>query len=75
MGGLVGGGIRPLVIVEMREGHVAYAEIGKDAHHADVIADHVAALDAHQGSDLALRVGAAHIFGGARQHDVIRDIS
>ena len=69
--GLVGGGIGPLIVVEMGKGHVADTEIGKDAHHADVVADHVAALDAHQGGNLALRVRAANIFRGARQHDVV----
>ena len=38
MSGLIGGGVRPLRIVEVRERHVAHAQIGKDTHHPDVVA-------------------------------------
>src|SRR5581483_9234169 len=58
---LVGGGIRPLVVIEVRESHVADTQVAVDADHADVIAEHVAAFDAHQDCNLALVVNAAHI--------------
>src|SRR5580658_2288172 len=70
--GFVGGRIRPLVVVKVGKSHVADAEIGENAHHADIVADHVAALNAHKRGDFALRVSAAHVIGGDGEHDVVR---
>ena len=70
--GLVGGGIGPLGVVEVRERHVADAEVGEDVHDVDVVADHVAAFDAHERGDFVLGVGAAYVFGGAGEDDVVR---
>ena len=69
--GLVGGGVGPLVIFEMREGHVANAESGVDADHADVVADHVAAFDAHEDGDFFLGVGAANVVGGSGEEQIV----
>ena len=71
VGGLVGGGVGPLVIFEMSEGHVTDAESGVDADHADVVADHVAAFDAHEDGDFFLGVGAANVVGGGGEEQVL----
>ena len=69
---LVGGGIRPLVVVEMRQGHVAHAQIGEDPHDADIVADHVAALHTHQCGNLTVFVRTANVFRSSRQGHVFR---
>src|SRR5882724_4288037 len=61
----------PLVIVEMRQRHVAHAQARVIADHVNVVADHVAAFHAHENSNLALRVGAADLLRGGGQHQVL----
>src|SRR5580658_1746860 len=56
----------------MREGYVAHAEIGEDAHDADIVADHVAAFHTHQRGDLTLRVSTANVVGSARERHFVR---
>src|SRR6266850_1504393 len=68
---LVRGGVRPLVIVEMRERHVAHAQARVIADHVNVVADHVAAFHAHEDGNLALRAGAADLLRGGGQHQVL----
>src|SRR6267142_2791868 len=68
---LVGGGVRPLIIVEVGERHVAYAQACVVADHVNVVADHVAAFHAHEDGDLALRVGAADLLRGGGQCKVL----
>src|SRR6266436_9461796 len=63
---LVGGRVRPLVIVKMRERHIAHSERAVDAYHSNVIANHVATLYAHEDGNLAQRVCAADFLGGSR---------
>ena len=46
MGRLIRLGVGPLIVVEVRKGHVTDSEIGEDAHNANVIADHMATLHA-----------------------------
>src|SRR5207245_2299603 len=70
--GLVGGGIGPLVVIEVRERDVADAEIAEHAQDTDVVADHVTALDADQDGDLTLGVRAANVVGGAAENKIVR---
>ena len=70
--GLVGGGIGPFVVVEVGEGHVANAEIAVDTDHADVVAQHVAAFDAHQDSNLSLFMRASNVIGSAGEGEIFR---
>src|SRR5205823_9109650 len=69
---LVGGGIRPLVVAAVRQGHVAHAEAGKFAQRVEVGVDHVPAFDAHQSGDLALFVSGADFGGGGGQGEFFR---
>ena len=69
---LVGGGIRPLVVVEVGEGHVAHAEIAKHAQHTNVVADHMAALDANERGDFPLGVRVADFVSSAAEDQVFR---
>ena len=69
---LVGGGVRPFVVVEMRQRHITNAKIAVDSHHADVVAQHVAAFKAHQDSNFALSMGPSNIFRGAGESQIVR---
>ncbi len=69
--GLVGGRVGPLVIFEMRESHVAHAERGVDTDEANVVANHVAAFDAHEDGDFFLGVGAANVVGGGGEKQIV----
>src|SRR5262245_26185711 len=71
MGGLVGGGVSPFVIVEMRKRHVADAEVAEDTHDSNVVADHVAAFDAHERGNFALFAGTADFSGSAAEYQVL----
>src|SRR6266403_2861303 len=68
---LVGRGVRPLVIVEMRERHVAHAESRVIADHVHIVPDHVATFHAHEDGNLALRAGAAALLRSGGQHQVL----
>src|SRR5712664_2102403 len=51
VGGLVGGGVGPLVVVHVGESHVAATESGEGAENGEVVAHHVSAFDAHEDGD------------------------
>ena len=51
--GLSVDGVGPVVVLEMRQRHVAHAERRVDAQQPQVVVDHVAALHPHQRGDLA----------------------
>src|SRR5262249_5347721 len=55
----------------MRKGHVADTQIAKQAQHADIVADHVAAFDTDKRGDLTFFVCAPHFVGGTAKHQII----
>ena len=63
-------GVGPVVGVEVGEGHVADAEGVILAEEAEGVFDGVAALDAHEGGDLALGAGAEDVVGGGSEDEV-----
>ena len=68
---LVGGRIRPVVVLEVRQREIADAEPGEIAERAQIVVDHVAALHAHERRNLLLRYGAADIGGRGGEHQVV----
>jgi hypothetical protein len=70
MARLVARGIRPVVGVVVRQRHVTHAQTVKVAQRKERIFNRVAALDAHQGGDLPLPLGATDIGDRRRHHDV-----
>src|SRR5208337_4055951 len=64
VGGLVGGGVGPLVVVHVGEGHVADAESGEGAEDGEIVAHHVAAFDADEAGDFVLLFGFADVGDG-----------
>ncbi len=70
--GLVSGGIGPLVIAAVRQGHVADTERRETAQHAKVAVNHGAAFNTHERGDLAFFVRFANFPRGGGQHDVMR---
>ncbi len=67
----VGGGIGPLGVAHVREGHVANAESSVGAKHGEVVVDHVATFDAHKRGDFALLLGGADFVGGGGEDEII----
>ena len=59
----------------MRQSHIADAQIAENAHHADVIPDHVPAFDAHQRRNFPLRMSAAHLCCGPGKHHILRELA
>src|SRR6267143_1901061 len=53
-------------------GHVANAQRGVTAQHAEIAVDHMAAFDTHERSDLALFASIADFGSGRREHDFSR---
>ena len=70
--GLVGGRIRPIVVEEMSERHITNAERGEGAKGAEIIVNHMTALDTHQNGDFAVGMGAAHFFSSGSQREIFR---
>src|ERR1700682_143029 len=68
----VRGRISPFVIPAMGERHVADAQRGVSAQHAEIAVDHVAAFDTHERSDFALFAGIADFGRCRRKNDIIR---
>ncbi len=68
---LVGGGVRPFIVVKMRKRHVPHAEIAEDAHHADVVPNHVPAFDANQRGYFSFGLRLANVGSSAREHHVL----
>ena len=69
--GVVGRAVGELVVLEMRERHVARAEIVELSQRCEASSDLVAALDPDQRSDLARLVDANDIIGGERELEVV----
>ena len=65
------GRISPLVIFHMREGHVAHPEGGEGAQNREVVAHHVAALNAHERGNLVLLFSLANIVGGGGENEIV----
>ncbi len=68
---LVGRGIGPVVVLEVRQRHIANAERGEVPQLAHVVVDHVPALDAHQRRDLLLGGGTPDLGGSRGQHEIV----
>src|ERR1700693_2026658 len=56
----------------MGECHVADAEIAVDTDHADVVAQHVAAFNAHQDSNFPLFMRASDVIDSAGGGEILR---
>src|SRR5262249_48281347 len=70
--GLVGGRIRPFIVIEMRQRHVTHAQIAEHPQDANIVANHVAAFDTDERGNFSLGVGAAHFFGSAAEREIFR---
>jgi hypothetical protein len=68
---LVVRGIRPFVIDGVRESDVAHAKIAEQTQYAEVIADHLPALDPNENGYLASGVRMADFVGGSAEHKII----
>ena len=64
-------GVRPVIGVEMGQSHVADTEAVEHSQNTEIVLDSMAALDAHEGGELALRHDATNIRGGRRELDAI----
>jgi hypothetical protein len=67
----VAGGVGPLVGIRPAQRHVAHTETIEIAQQVNVILDGMPALDAHQGSELFLLVGALDLLDGIGHHHAI----
>ena len=63
-----GGGIGPLVVDHVREGHVTDAESGEGAQDGEIVAHHVATFDAHESGNFALFLGFANVVGSGGEN-------
>jgi hypothetical protein len=71
VGRVVGRRIGPVVVLVVRERHVADAERRVHAQQPQIVVDHVAAFHAHQRGDLVIRGRLSHIRGGRREHQIV----
>ena len=60
--------ISPIDIERVRERHVSHAERGELPEHAEIVVDHVAALNSHEDGDFPLLVGAANFVRGCGEN-------
>ena len=67
----IGGGVGPVVRVEVRQRDVAHAQLPVEPEHREAVVDGVAALDAGHRGVLALRHDAAAVGGGERDFHVV----
>ena len=72
VGSFARGGIRPVGIVVVREGHVARAERGEDPQRSERVPDRVAALDAEHRRDLSNAGDPFDVIRGARELESLR---
>ncbi len=68
----IGRGVRPFIVAAVRQRHIAHAEPRIRAQHAQIIGDHVPALDAHQRRDLALLASFANFRSRCGENDIVR---
>ena len=64
-------GVRPIIGVEMGQGHVADTEAVEHSQNTKIVLDTEAALDAHEGGELPLSHDAPNIRGGRPELDAI----
>ncbi len=69
--GLVGRGIGPRVVLEVREREVPHAAPGIITQLLQAVVDHVAAFHPHQRGDLVVGRGAPDVGRGLRQHEIL----
>jgi len=69
--GLVRGGIGPIGVAGVGEGHVANTEGGEGTKDGEIIAHHVAAFNADEGGDFVLGVGGADLVGGGGEDEIV----
>ncbi len=65
-------GIGPVRVDHVSEGHVADAEAREIAKDAEIVVNHVAALNAHERGNFPVGMDAADIVCGASEGDVLR---
>jgi len=69
--GLGGGGIGPLVVLHVGEGHVTDAESGEGAEDGEIVAHHVATFDTDEGGDFVLGAGGTDFGGGSGEDEIV----
>ena len=68
---LVSGGIGPFGVAHVGEGHVTNTESGEGTKDTEIVADHVAALDADERGGLVLLAGGADFIGSGGENEIV----
>jgi hypothetical protein len=72
--GRLAGRVRPVGMVEVREGHVTDAQLREHPKDRQAVVDHVATLDADERGNSSLLMGTTDLVGFRAEDDLVRQV-